>query len=106
MSQGRQTEWLPEQLGISRNYLYRMRLKPSNPMFRHPQDGLWAKIERVLGVPEGTIEYRDEHDRTVAEQQVQFDRLTADQRKRDYDASRHRVQRFQTRIREAVAATA
>ena len=56
MEQGRQTEWLPDQLGISRNYLYRMRLKPTNPMYRPPQPGLWARIERILGVPEGEIE--------------------------------------------------
>lgn len=56
MAQGRQTDWLAEQLGVSRNYLYRMRLNPTNPMYRAPQPGLWAKAERVLGAPAGTIE--------------------------------------------------
>lgn len=74
MAQGRQTEWLPEQLGISRNYLYRMRLNPSNPMYRPPQPGLWAKIERLLGVPAGTIEPRHRalgtRDRLVTEDRL------------------------------------
>jgi hypothetical protein len=74
MLQGRQTEWLPEQLGISRNYLYRMRLNPSNPMYRPPQAGLWAKCERLLGVPAGSIEPRHRtlgtRDRLVTEDRL------------------------------------
>jgi len=73
MAQGRQTDWLPDQLGISRNYLYRMRLNPSNPMFRPPQPGLWSRIEHILGVPAGTIEPRHRgvaRDRTLAEERL------------------------------------
>jgi hypothetical protein len=73
MAQGRQTDWLPDQLGISRNYLYRMRLNPSNPMYRQPQPGLWARIEGILGVPAGTIEPRHRgvaRDRTLAEERL------------------------------------
>ena len=74
MQQGRQTEWLPEQLGISRNYLYRMRLNPSNPLYRAPQQGLWARCERLLGVPAGTIEPRHRsvgsRDRVLAEERL------------------------------------
>jgi hypothetical protein len=74
MQQGRQTEWLPEQLGISRNYLYRMRLNPSNPLYRPPQPGLWARCERLLGVPAGTIEPRHRsigsRDRVLAEERL------------------------------------
>jgi hypothetical protein len=74
MAQGRQTDWLPEQLGISRNYLYRMRLNPSNPMYRAPQPGLWARVERILGVPAGTIEPRHKtvgtRDRTLVEERL------------------------------------
>lgn len=73
MQQGRQTDWLPDQLGISRNYLYRMRLNPSNPMYRPPQAGLWAKIERILGVPPGEIEPRQKvlaRDRTLVEDRL------------------------------------
>lgn len=81
MAQGRQTEWLPEQLGISRNYLYRMRLSPSNPLYRPPQPGLWAKVERVLGVPAGTIEPRHKslgtRDRTLAEERLRRPRRLA-----------------------------
>jgi len=81
MSQGRQTEWLPEQLGISRNYLYRMRLNPSNPLYRPPQVGLWAKIERVLGVPAGTIEPRHKtvstRDRSLSEDRLRRRELAA-----------------------------
>jgi hypothetical protein len=55
IDQGRQTDWLVAKLGISRNYLYRMRLQPSNAMYRPPRDGLWQDCERLLGVPAGTI---------------------------------------------------
>lgn len=81
MEQGRQTEWLPEQLNISRNYLYRMRLNPSNPLYRPPQPGLWAKIERILGVPAGRIEHRHKgigsRDRVLAEERLRSRQLVA-----------------------------
>jgi hypothetical protein len=80
MSQGRQTEWLPEQLGISRNYLYRMRLNPSNPLYRPPQTDLWARCERLLGVPPGTIAPRQRvstRDRTLAEERLRRTRHLA-----------------------------
>ena len=75
MAQGRQTDWLAEQLGVSRNYLYRMRLNPTNPMYRVPQPGLWAKAERVLGAPAGTIE---RHPKTVGTR----DRMLVEERLR------------------------
>ena len=74
MAQGRQTDWLAEQLGISRNYLYRMRQNPTNPMYRVPQPGLWAKAERVLGAPAGAIERQQKtvgtRDRVLAEDRL------------------------------------
>lgn len=86
MAQGRQTDWLPDQLGISRNYLYRMRLNPSNPMYRPPQPGLWARCEAILGLPAGTIEKRS--------RSMSRDRVLAEERLR------------RSRFREPVAATA
>jgi hypothetical protein len=88
MAQGRQTDWLADQLGISRNYLYRMRLNTSNPMYRQPQPGLWARIEHILGEPAGTIEPRQ---RGVA---------------RDRSLAEERLRRAPRRDRERVAATA
>ena len=73
MAQGRQTDWLPDQLGISRNYLYRMRLNPTNPMHRPPQPGLWSRIEKILGVPAGTIAPRQHgvtRDRSLTEERM------------------------------------
>jgi hypothetical protein len=81
MQQGRQTDWLPEQLGISRNYLYRMRLSASNPMYRPPQPGLWAKIEHILGVPAGTIEPR--HRLATRDRVLVEDRLLRGRRRQE-----------------------
>jgi hypothetical protein len=97
MAQGRQTDWLAERLRISRNYLYRMRLNPTNPMYRMPQPGLWAKCERILGLPTGTIkrEDRSRPDPTVVEARLKIRRQAADDRHRD-----ERAERFAERLKQ------
>jgi len=102
MAQGRQTDWLAERLRISRNYLYRMRLNPTNPMYRVPQAGLWARCERILGLASGAIQpaERARPDPAVAEARLKIRRQAADDRGRAA-----RGARFKERVQQ-IAVTA
>jgi hypothetical protein len=103
MAQGRQTDWLAERLRISRNYLYRMRLNATNPMYRQPQPDLWARCERILGVPGGAIgrEDKPKPDPALIEARRQLQQAEAQVTQR-----RGRRPKFEPPLKQAVAAGA
>lgn len=49
--QGRSMTWLADQLGITRNYLWRQTLQEGNTYYRRPTPRLWRRIEDILAVP-------------------------------------------------------